>query len=215
MGHQEQTGWILRLTVYCAVAAILFGGCTGKPSSENARPVHGERTGELNLTDHGGLPENSIYQFEGTWHTQYNDTIQLKQLQGKIPVVAMVFTHCEFACPRIITDMKKIRKEIPPEKEDEMVFVLVSFDSERDQPERLKAYAEEVKLDENWLLLHGNEENVRMLSMLLDVNFQKQPGGTFAHSNIITLLNKTGEIVTQVDGLGMDASPILSRIRNM
>jgi len=208
---------ILRIFPLACLGCLLWlgTGCSGK-GSRGAESDGGNQTrSEHSRVAGGGLPETSIYQFQGSWHTQENDTIQLQTLRGKIPVVAMVFTHCEFACPRIITDMKKIRKELPPDKADEVIFVLVSFDSERDHPARLKEYARQVKLDDKWLLLHGSEENVRMLSLLLDVNYQKQTGGTFAHSNVITLLNREGEIVTQVDGLGMDARPILSGISGM
>src|SRR3546814_12880993 len=124
----------------------------------------------------------------------------------------MVFTHCEFACPRTIADMKKISSEIPPDKASEVIFVLVSFDTERDQPQRLKEFAEMMGLKDNWLLLHGDEEAVRMLSMLLDVKYQKQAGGYFAHSNIVTLLNKEGVIVRQEEGLGLNHGPMLSAI---
>lgn len=161
------------------------------------------------------LPETSVYQLAGEWHDQRGDTLQLESLRGKIPVIAMVFTHCEFACPRIVSDMKKIQKEVSAGKADEVVFVLVSFDSERDRPERLRAYANEANLDARWLLLHGNHEDVRMLSMLLGVSYQKQAGGTFAHSNIITLLNKDGQIVSQVEGLGSDTAPIASEIAKL
>lgn len=206
---------ILRIFPVACLACLFWvsTGCSGNGNGgrSQTKPEHRRVAGRVG----GELPETSIYQFQGSWHTQENDTIQLEKLRGKIPVVAMVFTHCEFACPRIITDMKKIRKELPPDKADEVIFVLVSFDSERDHPVRLKEYARQVKLDDKWLLLHGSEENVRMLSLLLDVNYQKQTGGTFAHSNVITLLNREGEIVTQVDGLGMDARPILSGISGM
>ncbi|HEY9561146.1 MAG TPA: SCO family protein [Anseongella sp.] len=161
------------------------------------------------------LPQESVYQMTEEWHDQQGDTIQLKNLRGKIPVLAMVFTHCEFACPRTIADMKKISSEIPPDKASEVIFVLVSFDTERDQPQRLKEFAEMMGLKDNWLLLHGDEEAVRMLSMLLDVKYQKQAGGYFAHSNIVTLLNKEGVIVRQEEGLGLNPGPMLSAISGL
>lgn len=157
----------------------------------------------------------SIYQLDGEWHTQNNDTLSLSQLSGKIPVIAMGFTHCGYACPRLVTDMKRIEEQIPPKKKNDVVFVLASFDTERDHPERLRAFAKEMDLDEDWLLLHGDEETVRELSMVLDVKYKKQPGGDFAHSNSITLLNTNGEIVEQIEGLGSDADPILTSLRRL
>ena len=161
------------------------------------------------------LDPESIYQLDGEWHTQNNDTIQLSQLEGKIPVVAMVFTNCGFACPRIVADLKIIEEQLPKEKEDEVVFVLVSFDTERDHPSRLLEFAMEMKLDEDWMLLHGGEEEVRELSMVLDVQYKKQPDGNFAHSNNIILLDKKGVIVTQIEGLRTNSNPIVAEIKKL
>lgn len=161
------------------------------------------------------LDPESIYQLEGQWHTQNNDTIQLSQLEGKIPVVAMVFTNCGFACPRIVADLKIIEEQLPEEKEDEVVFVLVSFDTERDHPARLLEFAKEMKLNKNWMLLHGGEEEVRELSMVLDVQYKKQPDGNFAHSNNIILLDKKGVIVTQIEGLRTNSNPIVAEIKKL
>lgn len=208
--YQPSTcGWLIRMTFFL----LLLHGCRQSAEPKNRRD---EATGgQVNETTTEGLPETSVYQLGGQWHNQNNDTIQLGSLQGRIPVMAMIFTHCEFACPRIIADMKKIEKQLPPGKAEEVVFALVSFDTERDQPARLKEFAERMDLGENWLLLHGNAEEVRMLSMLLEVKYQKQAGNTFAHSNQLTLLDRRGVITAQVEGLGIDVSPLIARIKKL
>ena len=157
----------------------------------------------------------SIYQVPLEWHSHLGDTLSLDTLEGKIPIMAMVFTNCGYACPRMVADLKNIQEQLPPEKEEDVVFVLVSFDTERDTPERLNQYSKEMQLKGNWLLLHGNEDEVRTLSMLLDVHYKKQESGDFAHSNKIILLDKQGEIVAEVDGLGSDPSPILNQLKEL
>lgn len=157
----------------------------------------------------------SIYQLDGEWHNQDSDTISLSQLRGKIPVIAMVFTHCGYACPRIVADLQNIEEQVPKEKKDEVVFVLASFDTERDHPVRLRKFAEEMDLDEDWLLLHGEEDVVRELSMVLDVKYKKQRDGNFAHSNNIVLLDKEGVIVEQIEGLGVDPASIVEEIAEL
>lgn len=152
---------------------------------------------------------------DGQWQDQEGDTFKLSELKGKIPIVAMIFTSCGYACPRIVADLKNIRDNISQAKQDEMRYVLVSFDTERDQPEKLKKFYREMQLDDQWILLHGNENDVRELSMLLGVNYKKMPDGNFAHSNEITLLNKKGEIVAQVEGLGVDAQGIIEKVKEL
>ena len=159
--------------------------------------------------------DESIYQMEGEWHTQNNDTIRLSELEGKIPVLSMGFTSCTYACPRLVEDMKNIALQVPESKKDELIYVLVSFDTENDHPERLHEFAREMELGKNWLLLHGSEEDVRELSMLLDISYKKQPNGHFAHSNNIILLDKKGNIVQNMEGLGANSSPLVEKITRL
>lgn len=157
----------------------------------------------------------SLYQMDGKWTTQNGETFQLSELKGKIPVVAMVFTSCTYACPKIIADIQTVKRQVPADKKEKMVYVLISFDTERDTPERLKEFAISQQLDDQWILLHGDEDEVREMSMLLNVKYKKQPNGDFAHSNEVTLLDTQGTIVAQVEGLGKDQKPIVDKIKTL
>lgn len=190
---------------------FLLMSCSSETKNTDADTKPQENT----ATDATSQKSNSIYQVPLEWHSHKGDTLNLDTLEGRIPIMAMVFTNCGYACPRMVADLKNIKEKIPADKKDEVVFVLVSFDTERDTPERLKKYADEMQLDGNWLLLHGNEDEVRTLSMLLDVQYKRQPSGDFAHSNKIILLDKKGEIVAEVDGLGSDPSPILDKLQDL
>lgn len=161
------------------------------------------------------VDSESLYQMNGAFDDQFGDTITLRKLSGKIPVLAMVFTRCTFSCPRTIDDLKAIEKQLPADKKDKVVFVLVSFDSDRDHTGELKAFAKKMKLGDNWMILHGNEENVRELSMLLDVKYKKQPNGDFTHSTVISLLNTHGVIAAQTERLGADPSIMLEKIKTL
>jgi protein SCO1/2 len=91
----------------------------------------------------------------------------------------------------------------------------VSFDSERDLPGQLKKFANGSGLDENWTLLHGSENAVRTLSVLLNVQFQKDAEGNFSHSNVISVLDKKGDLVFQKEGLDADPTEIIATIKQM
>jgi protein SCO1 len=193
----------LLLLLAASFLSLLFSGCSQKPEAARA------------ATPGPQLNAQSIYQSTSEWHNQHGDTLRLGALKGKIPVVAMVFTRCTYACSRIVADIQQIEKQLPRDKKDKVVFVLVSFDSQRDQPARLQAFATQMQLDDRWVLLHGNEEEVRELSMLLDVKYKKQPNGDFAHSNGITLLNTQGVIVSRIEGLGVNAQPLLDEMKRL
>lgn len=166
-------------------------------------------------TDSLSASINSLYQSGGNWDDQNNQSLILEKLKGKVQVIAMIFTHCEYACPRIVADIQAIETQIPLDKKSDVGFVLVTFDTERDTIQRLNEFYREMKLNENWLLLLGSEQQIRELSVLLNVQYEKQQDGNFSHSNVITILNKDGEINFQQDGLGADTKGSIEAINKL
>jgi len=149
-----------------------------------------------------------------TFTTQDNKEVSLNQLEGKPTVMAMIFTHCTYACPRLTADVQNIEKKLGKKAED-VNFVLVSFDSERDFPTRLNEFKKEMFLDNNFTLLHGDDDAVRTLSVLLNVQFQKNSDGDFSHSNIISVLDKKGDLVFQKEGINADHTATLEQINDL
>lgn len=120
--------------------------------------------------------------------------------------MAMMFTSCEFACPIIVNDMKRIADALPANLRGKVNFTLISFDHERDTPEKLLAFRKRMGLPmAGWTLLRGEADDVRELAALLGVNYRKDARGQYAHSNTLTVLSSTGEIVHQQ--LGLNQSP--------
>jgi protein SCO1/2 len=157
----------------------------------------------------------SLYQLEGNWTTQDNRVISLTDLKGRVQLVAMVFTNCKYACPKIIAEMKEMESRLPQDKRSQIGFVLVSFDVDRDTPDRLKEFAREMNMDDRWTLLHGDEQQVRELSVLLNVKYEKYPGGDFAHSSVVTVLDTDGAVVTRLEGLKNDQGETIQAIRSL
>ncbi|MEO6812599.1 MAG: hypothetical protein ABI172_01615, partial [Ginsengibacter sp.] len=69
--------------------------------------------------------------------------------------------------------------------------------------------------DKNFTLLHGSEEAVRTLSVLLNVQFEKDAEGNFSHSNIISVLDKDGTLRFQKEGLDADHAETVSTIKQL
>src|SRR5690242_3384599 len=156
--------------------------------------------------------ETSVYGLPGKWTDQNNNLAPLNSLEGKVQVVAMIFTHCGYACPRTIDNMKAIASRLPANEKDKVGFVLISFDPERDSPQQLKAYAIAKQLDNHWTLLHGSADQIRELSLLLDLQYNQQPDGNFSHSNAITVLDKQGIIVKRLEGLTINPAEVATAI---
>jgi protein SCO1/2 len=152
------------------------------------------------------LSAQSIYQLDATWTNDAGVTATLASLRGRPVVLAMFFAQCEYACPVLVSDMQRLRQCLPAEVRDQAQFVLVSFDTARDTPAALKAYRERDGLDASWTLLRGDAGAVQELAMLLGVKFKQDARGQFSHSNLITVLNREGEVAFQRAGLLGDVS---------
>lgn len=149
------------------------------------------------------LTDGSLYQIGSTWTTQDADVISFGDLRGRFVVMAMTYTSCEFSCPLIVADMKKLINGVPANEKHHVHLVLLSIDPERDTPEVMKAFAAKTGLaPDQWKLLRGDADDVMEMAALLGVRYKKMPDGEYSHANIITLLNPEGEIVHQQNGLG-------------
>jgi len=144
----------------------------------------------------------SIYQLGATWTDDSGRPFRLAALRGQPVVLAMFFTACGYACPRIVADMAQVRASLPPAVRARARFVLVSFDDVRDTVPVLHAYREQHELPaDGWVLLRGTPEDIRELAAVLGVQYRRDAQGLFEHSNLITVLDAEGEIVHQRSGL--------------
>lgn len=152
------------------------------------------------------LSARSLYQLEARWTDDSGGAWQLAALRGRPVILAMFFSTCGYACPLLVSDIQRMREALPAEVRAKAQVVLVSFDTERDTPAALKAFRERSGLDAAWTIVRGETASVQELAMLLGVKFKREPNGQFAHSNVVTVLNREGEIVHQRNGLMGDVS---------
>lgn len=145
--------------------------------------------------------KGSIYQSEVSFTDDTGKTVALGSLRGRPVVLDLFFASCGYACPLTVTDMLAIQERLPAEQRSQAVFVLVSFDTARDTTEVLAKYRAQRGLDGQWIILRGDDDAVRELAALLGVKYKQEADGMFSHSNVITLLNREGEIVHQRQGL--------------
>ena len=183
----------------------------------NLSPDQGQKACCVPLDKSEGVAaptEMSLYNLSSTWATPQGDSVNLSHLRGKIQLVAMVYTNCQTACPRIVADLKQIQAAIP--RKENVGFVLVSLDPDRDTPEKLRSFATSYQLDQDrWQLLTGKEGDVQDLAVLLGLKFKKLGQGEISHANLISVLNAEGEIVYQEEELGVDKSKIIARIQQL
>ncbi len=194
-------------TLFGIVICTILGGVKGYGENRDVNKVH---------PGNNSYPGTSIYHLESEWTDQDGRSFKLSNLAGDVVVIAMVFTKCEYTCSRIISDLRSIEQQLNDDNRKLFKLALFSFDSERDSPEVLKAFAEKRQLDpKRWSLLHGQPESVSELAAVLGVKYKKSEKIGFSHSNIMTVLNQQGEIAFQLKGLNQDLKHITKIVSDL
>lgn len=200
--------WVAGLSGALLVAGIAWaqGGHGSGSPHETLPPAAGAAQGRA--------PTDSVYQLESNWVDQDGARVPLGALRGKPQVVAMFYTSCEYVCPLIVEEMKRVERALPEDVRKQVGFALFSFDPERDTAGILKAYA--VKRDlarPRWQLYTGDPDGVLELAAVLGLRFRKEPNGDFSHSVIITVLDRNGVIRYQMLGLNQDRAPLVRAVQ--
>lgn len=198
----------MKYTKYVLIGFLtLLISCKDNPKTESEEPEMAASSSTNKISD------MSIYNLPSHWTTQDGEDIELKDLEGKVVAMVMIYTSCQAACPRLVADMRNIEKQIPENKKDKVQYVFVSIDPEIDTPERLKDFAKENQMEDNkWLFLRGSEEDTREFAAVLAVNYKRISPIDFSHSNIISVFDKGGELAHQQEGLGVDSDETIEAI---
>ena len=211
-------------TTIILISLALAGACDSGHDSRNSSGEQNDHdahaTGVEHKHDgHDSMPhdeptEMSLYHLTSQWMTQDGEAVTLQDLKGKVQVLAMVYTTCQYACPRIVADLKDIQSKLQDKGlAKDAHFVLVSIDPKVDTVGRLKKFADDNDMNPaEWTLLTGKESGTLELAALLGVKYKKTSASDYAHSNIITIINPEGEVAYQQVGLGGDPTQTIDVI---
>lgn len=192
------------------LSALLLGSCKDNKKTNATAPPETE----IITSDTNEISDLSIYNLPSIWTNQDGQDIELKELEGNVLVMVMIYTSCKAACPRLVADMRNIEKKIGASDKAPIKYILVSIDPETDTPKRLKAFAKENLMNDNqWIFLRSTEENTREFAATLAVNYKQISPLDFSHSNIISVFNVKGELTYQQEGLGIDYAPTVAKIK--
>ena len=188
------------------LALLIFAatlGCGAEDEhADHASHAHRDLAG----TEPTGL---SLYQLEGEWTAATGESVQLATLRGSPVLMLFFYGTCDYACPLLVHDLQRVDALLTPAAREQVRFALVTFDPERDSPERLAVYAREKELaSPRWLLLHGGEDQIRELAATVGVRYRPTGTGQFSHTMRIVLLDRDGAPVAHWDGLKRPLEPI-------
>ena len=123
---------------------------------------------------------------------QHGKTFSSDALKGKVWVGFIFLTNCPTgACPVMVGKMAKLQEALPDER---VHFVSFSIDPERDTPEVLAKYANEIggaEVSNRWHLLTGQSAE-QMKEFAAD--FKLAVGEDWGHSTIFLLVDGKGSV---------------------
>lgn len=158
--------------------------------------------------DAGALTPDSVLQTPAAFTDQDGTPFRLASRQGKVQIVAMFYTSCQYICPLIIDSAKGIDHALGETERSGLRVLLISLDAERDTPAVLRAVSNDRHLDTaRWTLAHTDADGVRNTAALLGIRYRKLEGGDFNHTSAMILLDRTGRIVARTEKLGPVPDP--------
>lgn len=120
---------------------LMFPGCFGDDEEEisfNGRDLGGSYTYKFTLEDAEGP----------LW--------SLQEQEGKVVVLAFIFTRCDNTCPVTNQNVKMVKDTLSEEEASKVSFVSVTVDWRHDSPSVLRNYTADFGYD--WPHLTGSKE---------------------------------------------------------
>ncbi len=161
-------------------------------------------------------PPRPLDDFTLTSHT--GEPLSLSDLRGRPVVLSFGYTYCPDVCPLTMMEYRQLHQMLG-EQADDVQFVFVSVDGERDTPERLRDYLQARSADFVQALT-GNDGEIQRMGVDYGLNYEKQTDTGSAAFYIIDhtantyLIDGQGRLTT-IFGFGTATQTVYERIRDL
>ena len=158
----------------------------------------------------------SIYQLDMKLSNQSGEQHQLDRYRGHPVLISLFYGSCPMACPLLIDTMRTVERTVSPAQREQMRFLLISIDPDRDTAANLSALANSRKLDtRRWTLARTDATSVRKIAAVLGIQYRRLPDGGYNHASIVTLLTPDGEIAFQSSVLGSADPELIAALQRL
>src|SRR5947209_4651674 len=115
-------------------------------------------------------------------------------LKGKIVVIDLIYTTCQYACPLETARLAQVQKMLGDRVGKDIYFYSISIDPGHDTPKVLKAYAQKFHAGPGWLFLTGKKDDIELVSKKLGLYSDPDPDNKDGHTPFVVLGNEaTGQ----------------------
>lgn len=168
------------------------------PSAEQSTPD--DTSASLPRTDGKNIiePARDIPNFTFPAHT--GEDLSLSDLNGRYVLMTFGYTHCPDVCPANLLEFRQIKRLLGDEASDQVEYVFISVDPERDTPDMLNAYI--TRYDPSFIALSGNHDELATIQepfgLFWDIRQNSIPNSTnyiVDHTASSFLLNPEGKLI--------------------
>ncbi len=114
-------------------------------------------------------PPRLLQNFTLTSHT--GESLSLSDLRGRAVLMFFGYTHCPDVCPTTLADYTRVKQALGSDA-DEVAFVFISVDGERDTPDVLTQYLRQ--FDAGFIGMTGDEATLRRIGGEYGLLFQQE-----------------------------------------
>lgn len=121
-----------------------------------------------------------------------------EDLRGHLVLYNFTYTHCEAPCPQTSESMRMVQQQLGQFNTQGIPVDLVtlSFDPERDPPEQLRRYADNLNIDPaRWHVVSGEPARVKnVIGGGFGAYYQRNADGSFTFDPMFVLVDGVGII---------------------
>lgn len=145
-----------------------------------------------------GCRNNAIDDFSDTSFeliNQNGETVHFPDdFEGAPMVMGFIYTNCPDICSFITANVRNVYRQM--ENPDNVQFILVTFDPQRDTPEVLKKYAQSFEMDqEPFQFLTADSSTIASFMERMSVRTQESYSEELDNGNRIYFLNHSDKIL--------------------
>jgi protein SCO1/2 len=131
----------------------------------------------------------------------------ISEFKDKYVFITFLYTSCATVCPQLEMNMSKVYDLLPSKYiGEDIVFLSISFDPTRDDPETLNKYKDAFNSDgETWRMARiPNQSELDSLLKKFGVIVIPDGNGNFSHNSAFYLVDKKGRLINVMDYQDID-----------
>lgn len=144
---------------------------------------------------------------EVTMEDSFGRKYSIDEFHDKYVFITFIYTSCATVCPQLEVNMAQVYNKVPSKFiGEDIIFLTLSFDPERDTPETLNRYKDAFHSDgETWRMARiPDKTELDSLLKKFGVIVIPDENGNFAHNSAFYLVDKKGRLMDVMDYTKID-----------